>query len=146
MDWLKAIEHVLDENVLAGFATDGVEEALHDLQDWLRRNPDVWKGDCRINDASTNTTGTHLQGYVDISYSRLVEVLGPPLEGDGYKVRAEWTLQRGGVVATIYDWKEYATDVKRVRDWHIGGRDPDAILLVEEVLGTRAIRSACGGW
>jgi len=43
MDWLKAIEHVLDENALAGFTTDGVEEALHDLLDWLRRNPDVWK-------------------------------------------------------------------------------------------------------
>jgi hypothetical protein len=80
-------------------------------------------------------TGTSLQGYVNTSYKRLVELFGEPdpANTDDYKVSTEWDVEdESGNVYTIYDYKEtkmYSSDgytIKQFRklpsyDWHIGG-------------------------
>ena len=85
---------------------------------------------------------TSLQSYIDISYDEIVEVLGAPECSDGYKTDAEWTLEApDGTVATIYNYKDgknyngaSGLDVEEIRDWHIGGRNEAAVLLVNRVL------------
>jgi len=97
------------------------------------------------NDPETNeyyeivpypTAGGWLQGHIDASYSDLVGAFGNPTylgSGDG-KTQAEWDLRINGVMCTIYDWKEYGKPVQRIRDWHIGGTDPEATTMVQEAL------------
>lgn len=77
--------------------------------------------------------GTQLMGYVAATYEELVNVYGPPDEGEGYKVRAEWVLKdtATGAIATIYDWKE-SIPVHRVTDWHIGGNSIMSVALVRQ--------------
>jgi hypothetical protein len=96
----------------------------------------------KINDESTNVNGTHLQSYIDISYAEIVDALGEPQDSDGYKVDAEWTIEdEDGTVATIYNYKDghnyngaAGLSVEEIRDWHIGGHDEKAVLLVNRVL------------
>ena len=46
--------------------------------------------------------GTSLMGYVDADYKVLKKLFGKPLEGDGYKVDAEWVVVfNNKTVATI---------------------------------------------
>ena len=97
----------------------------------------------KINEAGASIAGTHLQGYIDTSYQRLCEKLGDPIRSHGGKVQAEWVLEEDGVVATIYDWKEYGRSPEFVTDWHIGGHDPDALALVRRAVG---IRTRGKGW
>ncbi len=92
---------------------------------------------CMSNEAN----GTCLQGYVDVSYDRLVEVFGEPSDGDGYKVDAEWVLKIDGIICTIYNYKDgknyLGSDgmtVKDIRDWYIGGFNKDAVTKVQEAL------------
>jgi hypothetical protein len=80
--------------------------------------------------------GGWLQGHIDVSYSDLVGAFGDPTylgSGDG-KTQAEWDLRINGVMCTIYDYKEYGKPVQRIREWHIGGTDPDAPTMVQEAL------------
>jgi hypothetical protein len=75
----------------------------------------------------SNASGTSLQGYVTAYYHELVAVFGEPDLTNGDKVTAEWCLDfEDGTVATIYDWKEYETPMGRYQ-WHIGGRNQDAV-------------------
>lgn len=65
-----------------------------------------------------NVTGTCLQGTINTSYDRLVDLFGEPtqLEADG-KVQVEWAVKfTDGTLATIYDWKEEKT-VSAVTEW-----------------------------
>lgn len=93
---------------------------------------------------SDDFCGTCLQGHVNVSYKRLVEVFGEPhCDGDGYKVDAEWCFEfEDGTIATIYNYKDgknyngdMGLDVSEIRDWHVGGRENKALALVREVLG-----------
>ena len=50
--------------------------------------------------------GTHRQTEIQATYRELVELLGEPYEGDGYKVSGEWVMQDSeGNIVTVYDWK-----------------------------------------
>jgi hypothetical protein len=85
--------------------------------------------------SKNNAGGTSLQGYVNTSYKRLVELFGEPdpANTDGYKMSTEWDVEdEDGSVYTIYDYKAtklYSSDglsVSKFRklpdyDWHIGG-------------------------
>lgn len=89
-----------------------------------------------------DANGTSLQGFITCSYDTLCEVFGMPMDGDGYKTRAEWEGKTtDGTVFTIYDWKE-ELPIGDVTDWHIGGRDTNALFVVREIvhqsLGERA--------
>lgn len=83
--------------------------------------------------------GTSFKGYVTASYSELVEKFGNPDFGPndrgGDKVTCEWALEfEDGTIATIYDWKEYDTPMGE-HNWHVGGRDYQAVERVLEVMG-----------
>ena len=92
--------------------------------------------------------GTHLQGYLEVPFSRVVEVFGEPGESpDGYKVAFEWRITfADGTVASIYDYKASslygdgdAPTPEQMRDndfsdWHIGGKTKRAEELVRLAL------------
>tara|TARA_X000001316_G_C895171_1_gene15432 strand:- start:200 stop:511 length:312 start_codon:yes stop_codon:yes gene_type:complete len=85
--------------------------------------------------------GTSLQGTINTSYDRLVELFGQPLqleEGDG-KVQVEWAVKfNDGTLATIYDWKEDKT-ASAVTEWHIGGFSQAAVFnVIDEVISSVA--------
>mgnify|MGYP003395093666 CR=1 FL=1 len=74
-----------------------------------------------------------LQGYVEASYTQLLQILGPhEAESDGYKVSTEWQLVGDdGSEVSVYDYKETnlygraLPTVERFRsrpryDWHVG--------------------------
>ena len=86
-------------------------------------------------DASSLTVGTHGQGEVDCSYSRLLALFGEPDEGDGYKTQVEWIISTPDGIATIYDWKQgdsylgkgNGTPVEQVEQWSVGGYNKKVI-------------------
>ena len=90
--------------------------------------------------------GTSLQGYMDISFDEIEEILGKPnMEGDPYKVDAEWGIKfSDGTVATIYNYKtgrrylgNEGLDVRDIRDWHIGGHNKSVVARVCKLLNTK---------
>jgi hypothetical protein len=93
--------------------------------------------------------GTSLQGYMDISYDEIYNILGEPnIENDGYKVDAEWGIrfQDTGEVATIYNYKTGTNylgaeglDPQDIRDWHIGGHSKKIVARVCKLLNTKAV-------
>lgn len=95
---------------------------------------------------NVETSGTCLQGRIEVPYKTLVEVFGEPGLGDGYKVDAEWDIRfdnntEDGIVATIYNWKngknycgDQGMDVKDITDWHVGGFSKEALKAVQSIL------------
>ena len=79
--------------------------------------------------------GTHLVGYIATTHADLVETFGTPTFADsGDKVTCEWVLVfADGTVATIYDYKEYATPYGMYQ-WHIGGHDSAATERVHQAM------------
>jgi len=81
-------------------------------------------------------------GYIDVSYKTLKRVFGKPEVGDEYKSDAEWrVLFDNGVYATIYNYKDgknylgkEGTRKKEIRDWHVGGQNPECVDLVVQAL------------
>lgn len=79
------------------------------------------------------------QSEIDVSYKDIVKVFGKEtLNGDGYKVQAEWHIFTPDGIATIYDYKEGkcyngkdGISKTKVRDWHIGG---DNLNVVQWIL------------
>jgi hypothetical protein len=82
--------------------------------------------------------GTSLKGSVYTTYADLVETFGEP-EAGGDKTTVEWALRfEDGTVATIYDWKTYATPMGPY-DWHIGGKSKMAEVRVTQALQQTAL-------
>ena len=87
---------------------------------------------CSVNKADPN--GTHLQGHLSTSYSRLIETLGEPITGN-YKTDAEWIVEfSDGKIATVYNWKNGynycgidGRDVKDITEWSVGGMDSSVV-------------------
>ena len=94
------------------------------------------------NEKNINTNGTSLQGEINVSYQKLIELFGEPTPSDEYKSDAEWEIEfEDGTIATIYNWKngknylgENGSDVEDIRNWHIGGFNKKAVELVEEII------------
>lgn len=85
--------------------------------------------------ATQIANGTCLQGYVQTTYDKLVELLGEPnrgQSGDG-KVNCEWVLDIDGEPITIYDWKQEEIP-KEEYGWHVGGLGVQALLDLKEAL------------
>lgn len=83
--------------------------------------------------------GTCLQGSVSLNYDQIVDKLGEPTEGDGFKVDAHWVVyqEETDTTATIYNWKNGrnywgvdGTPANQITDWNIGGFDGNAVDLV----------------
>ena len=94
-------------------------------------------------DSYTNAcNGTSLMGYVDADYKVLKKLFGKPLEGDGYKVDAEWLVMFDNkTFATIYNYKDgknyngpSGTPKTQITEWHVGGRSGEAVRTVERML------------
>lgn len=77
--------------------------------------------------------GSGYQGEVRCTFEHLVEAFGMPIfnpTSDG-KTQAEWrVLFDGGVIASIYDYKEGEIPVDQITRWSIGGYDRKAVECV----------------
>lgn len=95
------------------------------------------------NSADLHINGTCLQGEIRATYKELVAMFGEPMEGDGYKVDAEWVMRFGdGTIATVYNWKDGinycgakdGTPTKEITEWHVGGASHKAVENVQITL------------
>ena len=87
---------------------------------------------------TTNTDGTALVGYIDISYTELVRKLGKPnLESGDGKSTAGWGFTVNGIVITIYNYKS-STPPTAERDWHIGGKNGEITLMIVQRMFPKA--------
>lgn len=87
------------------------------------------------------TVGTSLQGYVDISFTDLVEMFGDPHYYERGKTDAEWYLRIDGVICTIYNYKDgknycgaEGDEIVDIRDWHIGGTSKESERKVKKYI------------
>jgi len=99
---------------------------------------------------SSKATGTSLSGYLNVPYSKLVELFGKPdVPTDGYKTDAEWHLlikERGeetGFV-TVYNFKDgknycgaNGLNVEDISDWHVGSRNMSEYYDVQDYVQSR---------
>lgn len=82
--------------------------------------------------ARKEASGTSYQGIITMKYPELCAIFGQPEGPSGdAKTQAQWTIEiAGGVVATIYDYKE-EQEARDIMQWHIGGRTKDVVQLVK---------------
>jgi hypothetical protein len=90
---------------------------------------------------NADESGTSLQGYINATYSQLIEALGEPTynepSGDD-KVQVEWVVEFEGNIFTIYDWKtgsrEYTEN--ELKTFNVGGKSSpfDFIQEVETLI------------
>ena len=89
------------------------------------------------------TCGTHLQGEIVVTYTKLIETFGEAKGGsDDYKTDAEWNIQfDNGDVATIYNWKNgkaylgcEGLDLECIDMWHVGGLTKDVVTEIQKIL------------
>ena len=93
-------------------------------------------------DPTISANGTHLMESIRVNYNQLVNYFGNPLEGDGYKVDAQWIIKfSDGLVATIYNWKdgknycgEKGIKVEDIKEWNIGGLESIVVQHIKSVL------------
>ena len=93
------------------------------------------------NDYALTALGTSLQGHINCSYKRLVEVFGEPYKGS-YKTDAEWIIHfENDFIATIYNYKDGKNycgkdglEKSQITDWHIGGDSTESFDLIESIL------------
>ena len=86
--------------------------------------------------------GTSLQGYVTVTYERLVATFGiETYDGDCDKVDAEWEIMTPAGIATIYNYKDgknyngvHGKAKENITDWHIGGKNKDVVKYVLKAL------------
>lgn len=94
------------------------------------------------NQSNININGTHLLGYLNASYDRIVSLFGLPHGGDGYKIDAEWDiLFDDGLVATIYNYKNgknycgsHGERVEEIDKWNIGGYNDAVVERVRAIV------------
>ena len=91
--------------------------------------------------ARSHAYGTSLQGYIRVSYTKLVRILGRPLKGDGYKTDAEWVLKIGLRIVTIYNYKTGKSylgpkglPISKITNWNVGGTSKEVVSLVRQAL------------
>ncbi len=86
-----------------------------------------------------NTNMSCLQGEVTVGYSDLLRAFGEPSDFHGDKVDWEWIIEKDGVIATIYNWKNgpkygYKVQPSDLIEWNIGGHSSEAVDLVKSIL------------
>jgi hypothetical protein len=83
----------------------------------------------------SEVVGTSLVGYLELSYSELVETFGEPhIVSDGHdKVYNEWAFVIDGRPVTIYDYKENGAEIQGYA-WHIGEGMAGAIAALNRYL------------
>jgi len=80
------------------------------------------------------TSMTSLQGYVKVSYNRLVLVFGNPHLRNFDKSTVEWAFEHNGERFTIYDYKWESCQNDTVENFHVGGDSLRAVEMVRDAL------------
>lgn len=91
---------------------------------------------------SNNNIGTHLVGEFEMPYDELVDIFGEPHSygSSGDKTDVEWCFEKGGVVFTLYNWKDgdcyndNGRSIESLNEWHVGGKNKNALCIVEEIV------------
>lgn len=89
-----------------------------------------------FQDGDNAAHGTSLQGYINGTYSQLLEVLGKPTyeetSGDG-KVNFEWVIEFNGEIFTVYDWKTFSREYteNELTEFNVGGTTSAADFIQE---------------
>lgn len=85
-----------------------------------------------------NIAGTHFISRLEIGYPELVAVFGEPdlISHPDNPTGAEWIIHGpDGRVAAIYNWyRPPGSSCKETRFWHVGGRGPEAMELVQTAI------------
>ena len=82
-----------------------------------------------LSNEETASSGTSLQGYINATYSQLLETLGKPTynepSGDD-KVQVEWVVEFNDNFFTIYDWKTGSREYTKneLAMFNVGGTIP----------------------
>jgi hypothetical protein len=79
------------------------------------------------DEVGNKTNGSSLAGYINITYPRLVSILGEPTystESGDNKVQKEWVVEYKGNIFTIYDWKTFDVEytMNELDEFHVGGK------------------------
>lgn len=94
-----------------------------------------------LTEWDSRANGTCLQGYVRGTYDELVSAFGAPvLDGDEYKVDAEWQLLfNDEIIVTLYNYKTgrnylgaEGLDVEDIECWHVGGKSSHVLSLLSD--------------
>jgi hypothetical protein len=86
-----------------------------------------------VNNSKADINGTSLMGHVKATYTELRLCFGMPVMFETDKSTAEWRLEAGGQVVTIYDYHSSGM-TGLPYDWHVGGKTPEAVDIVDEAL------------
>ena len=106
------------------------------------------------NDHDIDINMTHLQEELKVEYADLVNAFGEPIRrgAEAYKVDWEWYVEKDGVVATIYNYKNgpgygyKEVGPSDIKEWHIGGHSFEAVEMVKSILLINGVRvSSTGG-
>ena len=88
----------------------------------------------KISTDRSKANGTCLRGYIDTTYSNLVQHFGKPEHTSG-KTNALWLIEfDDGLVATIYDWKLNTYPTGHY-NWHIGAHKGIVVSRLANILG-----------
>lgn len=123
---------------LANKITSAITFALQDK--YYRSIADIKK--------TSNTSGTHLHGYIKRTYPQLVEVFGEPhfryipRAGAEDKIDVEWAFEfPDGRVFTVYNWKNgkaycgtNGMDVEAMTEWNVGAHNMSSFHDLTELL------------
>jgi hypothetical protein len=77
--------------------------------------------------ADSLTVGSSFKGYINATYSQLIETLGEPTydepSGDD-KVQVQWVISFEGDTFTIYDWKSGSREYmeNELTQFNVGGK------------------------
>tara|TARA_Y100001935_G_C17281052_1_gene497523 strand:- start:464 stop:1021 length:558 start_codon:yes stop_codon:yes gene_type:complete len=97
---------------------------------------------------------TCLQDEISVHYEDLVHAFGEPIKrgADAYKVDWEWYIEKDGVVATIYNYKNgpgygySGVGPSDIMEWHIGGHSKDAVEMIKSILLINGVRVSSTGY
>lgn len=94
------------------------------------------------NNSVFSESGTYLIGQVDATYDELKGLFGTPIIRMDGKTDAMWKIKfSDDTIATVYNWKngkaylgDSGLDVSHISTWHVGGFNPQALMLVQLTL------------
>jgi hypothetical protein len=79
------------------------------------------------------SVGDRVGEFNDVTYNRLVKVLGEPEVLGSDKIQVMWVFKYQNYVISIYDWK-IDTNIKRNRIWDVASTDENAFLIAVAIV------------
>jgi hypothetical protein len=110
--------------------------------------PKMSKGYKTHNDEELPFLGGHLQGYIDCSYDRLIELFGESSHNfDDYKCDAEWEIVfDDGTSGYIYNWKNGKNycgadglELSEITTWNLGSNTKEFVQKIYGVIGNAKV-------